>query len=97
MFAFIGYAHSQSHSHTAHSRIHVAHSHTHTRTHARAHTNTVPVVFEEGKGNGEEGKEKVEREEMLGPPGARELQQVEEEDGSSNDCRLSHLHAIDTS
>ena len=43
-------------------------------------------MFEECKGHSEEGQEEVEREEMLGSPGAWELQQVEQEDGGSDDC-----------
>ena len=54
----------------------------------------VPVVHEEGERDGEEGEEEVEGEEVFGAPGARQLHEVEEDDGGSYDHRLADLDPV---
>ena len=51
----------------------------------RVNRRDLPVVREESERDGEEGEEEVEREEMFGAPGAGQLQEVEEDDGGSDD------------
>jgi len=52
-------------------------------------------VFQQGKGDSDERQDKVDGEQVLGSPRPGQLNQVEEEDRTSNDRRLSHLDAID--
>ena len=54
-----------------------------------------PVMLQQCQRHGDEGCDEVDGEDVLGAPGAGQLDQVEEEDGGGDDDRLAHLHPVD--
>ena len=53
-----------------------------------------PVVFEESSRHSYEGEEEIDREGVFSPPVTRELKEVEEEDGETNDQGLPHFNPV---